>query len=145
MGGQEEFKASTGWLKRFKTRYGIRMLTTQGEILSGCTESAEAFCLYFQKFVQEENLSLDQIYNADETGLYWKCLPKKTLAAGNEKSAPGFKEPKERLTVMCCSNASGIHKLKPVVIGKSKKPRAFKNIVVGDLPVVYYSQKKQLL
>lgn len=60
---------------------------------------------------------------------------------GAEKFVPRFKEPKERLTVLCCANASGTYKIKFVVIGKSKKPRAFKNINTDDLPVVYYSQK----
>lgn len=74
----------------------------------------------------------------DYTG---NACPKKTLATGKEKTAPGFKEPKKRVTVMCCANASGTHKLKLVVIGKSEKPRAFKHIAVNDLPVVYYAQK----
>lgn len=52
------------------------MLSTQGEILSGCVENAEDFCQNFQTFLEEANLTLDQIHNADETGLYWKCLPK---------------------------------------------------------------------
>lgn len=117
------------------------MLSTQGEILSGCVENAEDFCQNFQTFLEEANLTLDQIHNADETGLYWKCLSKQTLVTGAEKFVPRFKEPKERLTVLCCANASGTYKIKFVVIGKSKKPRAFKNINTDDLPVVYYSQK----
>lgn len=40
---------------------------------------------------------------------------------------------------MPCSNASGSHKLKLLVIGKGNKPRAFTNSVV---PVSYKSQKK---
>jgi hypothetical protein len=39
-----------------------------------------------------------------------------------EKYAPGHKSSKEHLTVMCCGNASGNHKLKLVVIEKTKKP-----------------------
>lgn len=68
----------------------------------------------------------EQICNADESGLYWKCLPSKTQAAEQERSAPGHKSSKERLTVLCCSNAADTHKLNLLVIGKANKPRSFK-------------------
>ena len=45
-------------------------------------------------------LTLNQIFNADETGIYWLCLPTCTLAGCNEKSACGFKINKEWLTVL---------------------------------------------
>lgn len=51
----------------------------------------------------------------------------------------GFKMNKDRITVLCCANASGTHKLRLAVVGKSKNPRAFKN--VKNLPVHYYNQK----
>ena len=75
--------------------------------------------------IERENLRGEQIYNADETGLYYRCLPDRTLAAKEEKAAPGFKKSKDRFTLMACSNVTGVHKLKMVLIGTSKKPRAF--------------------
>ena len=39
----------------------------------------------------------EQIYNTDETGLLWKCLPQRTLVSTHEKSAPGFKKAKDML------------------------------------------------
>lgn len=92
----------------------------------------------FQNEVEENGLNREQVYNVDESGLFWKSLPKKTLALAGEKDAPGRKVSKERLTFFPCSNAAGTHKLQLAVIGKSKKPRCFKNCV---LPVKYYSQK----
>ena len=38
-----EFKASTGWLEKFKTRHGIRNLSIQGEKLSAAEETVEPF------------------------------------------------------------------------------------------------------
>ncbi|KAG8234985.1 hypothetical protein J437_LFUL013865 [Ladona fulva] len=38
-----------------------------------------------------------KIYNADESGLFWRMLPNKTLADLNEKVAPGKKELKQGL------------------------------------------------
>ena len=43
LGGPENFKASQGWLNRFKLRYGIRQLSVQGEKLFANTEAAENF------------------------------------------------------------------------------------------------------
>lgn len=52
---------------------------------------------------------------------------------------------KDRLTILCCANASGTHKIKLAVIGKSKNPRAFKNLYPTLLPVDYYNQKAGLM
>lgn len=126
MGLEGNFDASSGWLYSFKLRHGIRELDIQGEALSGDKDAAEKFVAEFNNFVTAENLLPEQILNADGSGLYWKCLPSKTLAFQKEKSAPGHKSSKERLTITTCSYFTGSKKLQLVVIGKAKKPRSFK-------------------
>ncbi|XP_057324247.1 tigger transposable element-derived protein 4-like [Microplitis mediator] len=74
------------------------------------------------------------IFNADETGLFFKCLPDKTLIFKNEKCYGG-KHSKERLTILLATNMTGSEKLKPLVIGKSKKPRCFSGC--KSLPLDY--------
>ena len=118
----ETFKAPTGWLEKFKNRHGIRNPSIQGEKLSAAVETVGPFLQKLRKVIEEKGLTPEQIYNADETGLLWKCLPDRTLVACREKTAPGFKKSKDRLTVPGCKNATGTHKLKPVVIGKFAKP-----------------------
>ena len=81
------------------------------------------------------------MYNCDETGLYYRMLPAKTLASRYEKRAEGMKKQKDRVTLMACSNATGNHKLPLVLIGKSANPRCFKNINKDALPVKYCAQK----
>lgn len=142
LGLDGSFDASSGWLTRFKQRHGIRELEIRGEKLSGDNQAAEEFCNEFNTFVLNENLLPSQIYNADETGFFWKCLPSKTLASENEKTATGHKVSKERITLMCCSNATGDHKVKLFIIGKSKKPRSFKGTRAVNMPVDYSNQKK---
>ncbi|CAH2000024.1 unnamed protein product [Acanthoscelides obtectus] len=39
------------------------------------------------KTITKLDLRMEEIYNADESGLYWKMLPEKTYAASFEKSA----------------------------------------------------------
>lgn len=139
--GDEGFTASVGWLDRWKKRYGVRQLSVCGEKLSANAAAVEPFCRQVKEMMEKENLTLDQVYNCDETGLNFKMLPAKTLASKEEKSAPGHKKSKERLTILACSNATGNHKLKLVVVGKSAKPRAFKNVAMPALPAAYKNQK----
>ena len=101
------FKAGTGWLKRFKERHGIRALSVQGESQSAVTESIEPFKVKLQEIIEEKGLTLHQVFNCDETGLYWKLMPSKTLVSSREREAKGFKKPKDRVTLMACANATG--------------------------------------
>lgn len=103
--------------------------------------SIEKFKQDFKKQIKDSGYSYDQIYNCDETGLNYKMLPSKTLASRQEKSSPGHKRSKERLTVMACSNAFGKHKLPLMVIGKAARPRALKDISPKALLVYYKSQE----
>ena len=73
----------------------------------------------------KEKYSLDQIYNGDESGLNYKCLPTSTLTTPNENKPSNTKLPKDRITFMTCSNASGSHSLPIAFIHKVKNPRSF--------------------
>ncbi|XP_057662515.1 jerky protein homolog [Diorhabda carinulata] len=124
--------------KRKHFRHGIQRLDVTGETLSANQNSAEKYKYEFEKIVADNDLTPKQIYNADETGLLWRCLPTSTLAGGGEKAAKGLKKNKDRLTVLLCANASGNHRVTPFVIGKSAKPSAFKNVT--HLPNQYDAQ-----
>ena len=136
------FKASSGWLASFKKRHGIHSLTTQGERMSANVAVIETYVKSLCVEIEQKVLCAEQIYNADETALYWKALPRKTLVAAFEKAAAGRKEPKERVTILACSNATGGHKLKPLLISKYKNPRCLKHINRETLPVIYRHQSK---
>ena len=91
--------------------------------------------------MEENSLTLNQVFNCDETALYWKLTPNKMLVSSQEKKAKGFKKPKDRVTLMACANATGSIKFPLAFIHKSKNPRCFKHIDKNDLPVDYYAQK----
>lgn len=91
----DAFKASSGWLDNFKHRYGIRQLSITGEKLSSDVSAVEPFKKLLLGKIKELQLSLDQVYNADESGLFFKVLPQKTLAHRLEEAAPGRKISKE--------------------------------------------------
>ena len=134
------FQASRGWLWRFCQRHGVRNLSLQGEKVSSNDSTVDLFKASIQELLESEQLSFDLLYNCDETGLCYRMLPSKTLAARSEKSASGMKKQKDRVTLMSCANATGMNKLPLLFIGNSKYPR-FKNINKSVLPVHYYNQK----
>lgn len=93
--GSGLFNASKGWVQKFKKRHGIRRLKIVGEKVSSRNELVEPFLKELESKIKEKDLCFEQIYNADETGLFWRMLPDKTLVHFKEKSAPGRKMSKE--------------------------------------------------
>jgi len=81
----------------------------------------------------------EDVFNMDETGLFYRLTTDKTLSFKGEKCSGG-KLSKERLSVALCANMSGTEKMEPIVIGKYEKPRCFKNVT--NLPCVYKFNKK---
>ena len=65
---------------------------------------------------------LENLFNLDETALFFKLQRSETLASS---SVEGKKVNKERLTIAIIFNSLGTHKIRPLVIGKNKKPHCF--------------------
>ena len=84
----------------------------QGEAASGDEKAASEFPKALAEIIREGGYSVFQVFNVDETGLFWKCMPNRMYIA-KEKSAPGHKVSKERLTLLLGGNAAGDFKLKP--------------------------------
>ena len=138
----EEFAASKGWFNRFKARANLHNLKVQGEAASADTEAASVFPEALAAIIREGGYSAQQIFNVDETGLFWKRMPNRTYIAKEEKTAPGHKAGKERLTLLLGGNAAGDYKLKPMLVYQAENPRAFKGVWKATLPVHWKSNKK---
>lgn len=115
------FMASNGWLKSFCDRHQIKFAILHGE-------SAEASQEAVDKWLQElpniiNGYKLRDIYNCDETSIFFKALPNKSLLGPHEK-AEGLKTSKERFSLLVCANAMG-QKEKLLAIGKAKRPHSF--------------------
>jgi hypothetical protein len=124
--GIEDFKASNGWINGFKQRHGVVYKTVSGECKNVDSSTVEEWRKE-QLFKIFEGYKPTNIYNADETGLFFRLLPRKTLSLKGDP-CNGGKNSKERIMVLLACNADGTDKLPPLVIGKSEYPRYFKNV-----------------
>ena len=114
----------------------IIMKTVSGKAASLQDINSEAWEVTLQKIL--EDFDPKDIFNAVETGLFYKCLPNKSLIFQGE-SCRGQKIPKERVSILCAANMGGGEKLPLLVIRNFGQPRCFNGI--RTLPVTYHHKK----
>lgn len=160
--GVVDFKASNGWLDKFKTRNKLGWRTISGNFRL-CISVSQPFLvldtlnLFFlgeansadaevaEDWIQEVSPALfrfyhpSNIFNLDEFALFYKAAPNKTLEFKGQTCADG-KFSKLRLSVLAGANMDGTEKTPLLVIGKSLKPRCFKG--VRSLPAKYAANKR---
>jgi hypothetical protein len=132
-----EFSYSRGWLEKFKLRFNLRRYTKHGEADKVDLKLIEDEIINIKDEISKYNMN--DVYNFDETALFYRLQPNKTLASG---CINGDGDSKERLTVALCTNATGNSKLKPLVIGKFKRPRCFGKVWDPNDVVHYYNNLK---
>ena len=134
------WSCSNGWLSRWKKHHNITFRAICGENasvdLSVCDEWKE---LTLRSILQR--YSAENVFNADETGLYWRLLYDKTHAVKGETHSGG-KKSKERVTLLVCANMTGTEKRPLLVIGKFQRPCCFSGI--ANLPTEYKGNKNDI-
>jgi hypothetical protein len=139
LGIDADFKASKGWLDKFKKRHNIGSVKICGEENAVDTSVVNDWHVNYKDILSK--YEPDNTYNLDELGLFYNALPESTLDYMGDK-CHGGKKSKLRVTVALCVNKTGTDKLKPVFIGKSANPRCLKNVNKTQLPVVYEYNRK---
>ncbi|XP_062538390.1 tigger transposable element-derived protein 4-like [Armigeres subalbatus] len=115
--GLANFKGSAGWLSKFCKRQRMSFRKLCGESASvDLNMTSDWMSNVLPGLINE--YEPNDIFNADETGLFFKCLPEKSFVFRSE-TCHGGKYSKQRLTVMCATNMNGTEKLPLLVIGKS--------------------------
>ncbi|XP_026327894.1 jerky protein homolog-like [Hyposmocoma kahamanoa] len=117
---QRDFKASSGWLDKFKKRYGIKFNTsgTAGEKASFQSHDENVivnFVKSFKEKVQQLGLIPDQLYCIDASSVSTKIL---TDAAHRMEDNEEKTINTDKITIMPCSNATGTHKFNLFVCSK---------------------------
>lgn len=122
--GHHGFSCSSGWLARFKARHMISFKNKTCEIgtTSGELTSNKWFAAQLPSSLSE--FSLDNVFMAHLSGLFWKCLPAETSNYKDEKCCNGERT-EDRVTVLMCTNMTGTTKLPLLVVGNHAKPKCF--------------------
>jgi hypothetical protein len=134
----EEFVCSAGWIDRFKLCHDISFRKVSGEARGVNNDMTTEWLTAMWSNVCK-GFADNDIFNADETGIFFRLTPDRTLKFKGQKCV-GSKLSKDRITVLACAKADRTEKRILLVIGKSKNPRCFKN--VKSLPVHYSTNKK---
>lgn len=129
LNGTSNFKGTNGFISKFKKRHSIGSSTVHGEKASA-SKNANTFCREFIKYIMDNKIPLDKVYNAKETVLYWKTLPSKILTS-NEHEAPDRESEKEKVTLIVCTNATGSHKLPILIVGDAYN--CFENVRLSSI------------
>ena len=111
---------SDGWLQKFLQRRGFKTVKMSGESRSADLEAISSELPVLQQIIS--NYDPSDVFNMDETGLFYCMAPDRTIAA---RQIGGMKKDKTRITVALCSNSNGSEKRELFFIGHSEKPRAF--------------------
>ncbi|GES96765.1 jerky protein homolog-like [Rhizophagus clarus] len=107
----EGFTRSVGWLNNFKKRHNIKQLSEEK-----LTKEKEKL----QELIN--NFDLENVFNCDETGLYWELEPSETLSIGLLSE---IKKSKNRVTLLLIFNAT-VHSV--------SNPELLTNITIHYLP-----------
>ena len=78
----ENFKASDGWLDCWKKQFNVSFKTVSGES-NACTDEMVAPWEQTTLPFILSKYDLNQIYNADEFGLFYRAQPNKSLHLKN--------------------------------------------------------------
>ena len=121
-------KGSNGWLQKFRTRHGIKHRAICGESATVDPTTVDDWKIRLPLII--DKYAPKDVYNADETGLFFKALPDRSLVMAKE-TCKGGKRSKECFTVLLCTNMTGTDKLQPLIIGKL--------FSIGFLPFIHLS------
>ena len=128
------------FVDKFKARYQFRGLRVNGERASVNEKETEEKMLVIRDKIIKSLAGPEDIWNWDETGLFYRSTPTMTLARKGDDGA-GAKGDKLRITLLLCVNGDGTKK-EMVLIGKSAKPRGTSPEYWESKGIKYYNNNK---
>ena len=142
--GITTFKASSGCLMRFLRRSSVQLsFKLRGKGDSSLPVGHAGYMSSLQEITARS--SACNIYNMDESGLFYRMESRKTYLTGcenpRETRGTSLMKHKDRITIVVACNADGSHDLPPRYIGNAKNPRSFRTGKYEDQRKRYTSQK----
>ncbi len=136
-----DFKASWQWLSRFRVRRRLQKMLLHGEGVEVNESDLGLLATLDDLYAIIAQHDPENVYNMDETGLFFRLLPRYSLLMPNEdiSTTRRKKKSKDRVSFIVCANAVGTHKIPCTLIGKPKAPAYIKD---HQWPVPYFSQAK---
>lgn len=118
------FISNNKWIQSFKKRHVFSFKKISAKSAAVDKNEINSWTISIFNFLF--NYKPTDIYNLDKTGYFCVCLqPHKALCFRIEKISD--RKGKDKLTILLDSNMAETDKLNPVVIGRSQRPRCFKN------------------
>lgn len=136
--GLNDFKASNGWLEKFKKRHSLCFKNISGESKSANKDKIPEFKEELDRLLLK--YKTNDVFNCDETALYYKNFRRKSFVTQND-DCTGFKGNKTRITILLTCSFAG-EKLCPLIIGHFRCPRPLKNINLDKIGVQYTHSTK---
>jgi hypothetical protein len=126
---ETNFKASWQWLRRFRVRRGLQKMLLHGEGAEVNKSDLGLLAALDDLYAIIAQYDLENVYNMDETGLFFRLLPRYNLLMPDEdiSTIRGKKKSKDRVSLIVCTNAVGSHKIPYALIGKPKRPACIKD------------------
>ena len=85
---------------KFKGRRHLHNIKVRGKAASAAVEATASHPEDVAKKTQGCRYAKKQSFSVDAKSLLWKKMPSRTFIAREEKSMPGFKVSKDRLTLL---------------------------------------------
>ena len=122
------FRASRGWIEKLKRRKKLSVSKLLGEANTLSPAVLEAKITEFRDellaLMNEHDVDSSHVFNADQTGLYYRRFPCTTIVSADRKQfVKGTKamKDKDRITAMVCTSSTGA-KVPIAFVGKAKTP-----------------------
>ncbi len=138
---ETDFKASWKWLRRFRMRRGLQKMLLHGEGAEVNKSDLGLLAALDDLYAIIAQYDPENVYNMDETGLFFRLLPRYSLLMVDEdiSTTKGKKKSKDRVSLIVCANAVRSHKIPCALISKPKAPACIKD---RQWPIPYFIQAK---
>ncbi|XP_060819669.1 jerky protein homolog-like [Bombus pascuorum] len=136
------FQPSNGWLQRFRIHHYIFDADICRDFPVSIAAAVYTFKDFFNRRLNHEGCTLENIYSVVYRPIAWKSLPENTLIVHRAKLTEDEEMLEDHVTALFCTNATGCHKLPILIVGSVEENRGLQNFNMNAFPIIYRSNSK---